>query len=86
MTRSNRGRLSSAPSELCLYLNDCDNWARARRFLPQLSKRRLEQARNSRVGTERNNDVLEFVGDRVVNLICALVVAKDSFCPDQQVV
>ncbi|KAF9444198.1 hypothetical protein P691DRAFT_678068 [Macrolepiota fuliginosa MF-IS2] len=74
----------SSPSELCLILGQADNWRHARRSLPKLSEGRLEQARNSRLGTEKNNDLMEFVGDRVVNLTCALMVAKDSFCPDQQ--
>ncbi|XP_006455220.1 hypothetical protein AGABI2DRAFT_121157 [Agaricus bisporus var. bisporus H97] len=67
------------------YLSDCDNWTRALRSLPELSEALLEQARNSRRGAEANNDLLEFVGDRIVNLVCALVVANGSICPDQQV-
>lgn len=73
-------------SELSSYLNDPGNWVHARCSLPRLSENRLEQARNGKIGTEANNDLMEFVGDRIVNLTCALVAAKDSFCPDQQVV
>jgi dsRNA-specific ribonuclease len=74
------------PTDFFTFLNDRQNWTRLRHSLPQLTERRLAQARNTRLGTVRNNDFFEFVGDRVVNLICALLVAEDSFSPDQQVV
>ncbi|KAJ3563362.1 hypothetical protein NP233_g8988 [Leucocoprinus birnbaumii] len=44
------------------------------------------QARNGILGTPENNDFLEFVGDRLVNLMSALLVAEDNFSPDQHVI
>lgn len=68
------------------YLSDCGNWTRALRSLPELPETLLKQARNSRIGAEANNYLLEFVGDRIVNLVCTLAVANGSICPNQQVV
>ncbi|KXN82371.1 hypothetical protein AN958_02628 [Leucoagaricus sp. SymC.cos] len=74
------------PTELVSYLDRRQNWTEAHLDLPKLTDRRLMQARNAKPGTQGNNDFLEFVGDRIVNLVCALLVGEDSFSPDQQII
>ncbi|OCH92748.1 hypothetical protein OBBRIDRAFT_811482 [Obba rivulosa] len=46
------------------------------RNVPQLEAALMERAKNSRHRTPNNNDLLEFIGDRAVNLIGALLVEK----------
>ncbi|KAJ7130277.1 hypothetical protein C8R44DRAFT_850268 [Mycena epipterygia] len=53
--------------------------------LADLSSRMFRQATNSVKHSTENNDLLEFIGDRAVNLACALLVDKDKVCPDQQI-
>ncbi|KNZ81140.1 Ribonuclease 3 [Termitomyces sp. J132] len=52
--------------------------------LPSLSFTDVQQALNAQKYTPGNNDVLEFIGDRVVNLACALMASKINHSPDQQ--
>ncbi|KAG6876977.1 hypothetical protein C0992_011160 [Termitomyces sp. T32_za158] len=52
--------------------------------LPSLPSTDLKHALNAQKYTPGNNDVLEFLGDRVVNLACALMASKISHSPDQQ--
>ena len=75
----------SKSSVLVNYLDCRDNW---RSFnLPNLSDdTRLRRARNSKKDTQDNNDLLEFIGDRVVNLACALMVEKVKYSSDHQMV
>ncbi|KIP05636.1 hypothetical protein PHLGIDRAFT_58342, partial [Phlebiopsis gigantea 11061_1 CR5-6] len=42
--------------------------------IPRLNEVLLKRARNSVPRSEDNNDLLEFIGDRCVNLICAIMV------------
>jgi hypothetical protein len=74
----------SAPN-LVMYLDCQDNWLSP--VLPSLSDdSRLIRARNSKKDTQDNNDLLEFIGDRVVNLACALMVEKVKYSSDHQMV
>jgi hypothetical protein len=74
----------SAPN-LVMYLDCQDNWLSL--VLPSLSDdSRLIRARNSKKDTQDNNDLLEFIGDRVVNLACALMVEKVKYSSDHQMV
>ena len=72
---SPRGRRSSPTTQLVEYLNWSDNW-RDLKDLPTLAKARLRPAQNSVKRSKDNNDLLEFIGDRVVNLACSLIVDK----------
>lgn len=49
-----------------------------RRDLPHLDEKLLAQARNCIVGTPENNDLLEFFGDRVLNLYTAELVERSK--------
>lgn len=42
--------------------------------VPRLNESLLKRARNCVPRSEENNDLLEFIGDRAVNLICAILV------------
>jgi dsRNA-specific ribonuclease len=42
--------------------------------LPRLNEDLLKRARNCIPWSVDNNDLLEFIGDRVVNLLCAVLV------------
>ncbi|KAJ7178056.1 hypothetical protein C8R46DRAFT_1212775 [Mycena filopes] len=53
--------------------------------LGDLSPQLFRQATNSVKCSVDNNDLLEFVGDRAVNLVAALLVEKEKVCPDQQI-
>lgn len=44
--------------------------------VPKISEHVLSRARNSVRNSPGNNDLLEFIGDRCVNLAAALLVAK----------
>lgn len=68
------------------FLNERGNWASALISLPRLPVHRLQHARNSTGRDHDSNELLEFIGDRVVNLACALMTEKVKFCPDQMVV
>lgn len=72
---SPRGRRSSPTTQLVEYLNRSDNWCNLK-DLPTLAKSRLRRAQNSVKRSKDNNDLLEFIGDRVVNLACSLIVDK----------
>ncbi|KAJ7151378.1 hypothetical protein C8R43DRAFT_1190980 [Mycena crocata] len=53
--------------------------------LDALSPDLFRQATNSVRRSKDNNDLLEFMGDRAVNLVCALLVDREKVCPDQQI-
>ncbi|KAF8208187.1 ribonuclease III domain-containing protein, partial [Mycena galopus ATCC 62051] len=53
--------------------------------LAALSPDLFRQALNSIRHSTNNNDLLEFIGDRAINLVCALLVDKEKVCPDQQI-
>ncbi|KAG5645159.1 hypothetical protein DXG03_006783 [Asterophora parasitica] len=69
---------------LSTYLNDATNWCDVR--TAPLPPHALAHALNAQRSAPRNNDVLEFVGDRVVNLACALVASKARYTPEQRTV
>ncbi|KAK7042481.1 hypothetical protein R3P38DRAFT_2890713 [Favolaschia claudopus] len=50
-----------------------------------LSTSLLHQATNCIKNSPENNDLMEFIGDRFVNLTCALLVDKEKVCPEQQI-
>ncbi|KAG6907604.1 hypothetical protein DXG01_008222 [Tephrocybe rancida] len=52
--------------------------------LPSLPSEDLTNALNAQKYAPGNNDVLEFIGDRVVNLACALMASKINHSPAQQ--
>ncbi|KAG6901735.1 hypothetical protein C0995_008389 [Termitomyces sp. Mi166 len=52
--------------------------------LPSLPPTDLQHALNAQKYTPGNNDVLEFIGDRVVNFACTLMASKLNHSPDQQ--
>ncbi|KAG6856716.1 hypothetical protein H0H87_001505 [Tephrocybe sp. NHM501043] len=52
--------------------------------LPSLPFGALQNALNAQKHTPGNNDVLEFIGDHVVNLACALMASKINHSPAQQ--
>ncbi|CAA7266207.1 unnamed protein product [Cyclocybe aegerita] len=69
----------SCPSTLLVdYLNSSGKWGVDGIVpLPVIkSEQRLRRARNSVKRSKDNNDVLEFIGDRVNNLACTLMVEK----------
>ena len=43
---------------------------------PKLNEDLLKRARNCIPRSEENNDLLEFIGDRAVNLICTILVEE----------
>ncbi|KAJ7625100.1 hypothetical protein DFH06DRAFT_1229867 [Mycena polygramma] len=53
--------------------------------LGALSPSLFRQATNSVKYSTDNNDLLEFIGDRAINLACALVVDRAKVCPDHQI-
>ncbi|KAJ6588316.1 hypothetical protein B0H19DRAFT_203243 [Mycena capillaripes] len=53
--------------------------------LAALSPNLFRQATNSVKHSTDNNDMLEFIGDRCVNLACAIIVETMKVCPDQQI-
>lgn len=71
---------------LQVYLNSAKHRSSHPLPLADLSPRMFRQATNSVKHSTENNDLLEFIGDRAVNLACALLVDKDKVCPDQQIV
>lgn len=75
----------SKPSPLVTYLNCPDNWI-SPPFASISDDTRLQRARNSKKLTQDNNDLLEFIGDRVVNLACALMVEQVKFSSEHQMV
>lgn len=67
-----------APQSLT-YLQDFLNQNKNRpsiRDIPSLNNRLLKRARNCIRFSVDNNDLLEFIGDRAVNLVTALLVEK----------
>jgi len=79
-------RRSSPDTNLVRYLDEDENWSDfvERSLCPPIEDPTLlHMARNSVRGTANNNDGLEFVGDRVTNLACDLMVDKDK-TPDLQ--
>ncbi|GLB39883.1 hypothetical protein LshimejAT787_0703930 [Lyophyllum shimeji] len=80
MTSRQRRRRAS----LTAYLNSPTKWSSKEVALPSLPSADLRSALNSRKHTQGNNDVLEFIGDRVVNLACALMAAKAKQIPGEQ--
>jgi hypothetical protein len=80
-----RPRRSRPNSALVTYLDYRNNWCSP--SLPILcDDTRLRRARNSKKAAQDNNDLLEFIGDRVVNLACALMVEKVKYSADHQMV
>ncbi|KAF8810482.1 hypothetical protein BYT27DRAFT_7221989 [Phlegmacium glaucopus] len=73
-----RPRRSSPPTRLVAYLDEEDNWKCTKRvLLPRICcEKRLHKTRNSIQRSKDNNDLLEFIGDRVINLACSLMVDK----------
>ncbi|KAJ7721028.1 hypothetical protein B0H16DRAFT_1335582 [Mycena metata] len=69
---------------LQVYL-DSDKHRSHRLPLADLSPHLFRQATNSVKHSTENNDLLEFMGDRAVNLACVLLVDKEKVCPDQQI-
>ncbi|KIM41426.1 hypothetical protein M413DRAFT_148495 [Hebeloma cylindrosporum] len=75
---------SSRPSpqtSLVRYLGECDNWSNPleRGLCPPIEDPTLlNMARNSVRGSKNNNDGLEFVGDRVTNLVCDLLLDRSK--------
>jgi len=73
---------SSRPSphtSLVRYLDEDENWSNPseRGLCPPIEDPTLLcMARNSVRGSKNNNDGLEFVGDRVTNLACDLLVDR----------
>lgn len=59
------------------YLTIVSNRPRTR-DVPSLSEPLLSQARNSARHSVDNNDLLEFLGDRLVNLVTAVIIEKVS--------
>ncbi|KII91832.1 hypothetical protein PLICRDRAFT_80058, partial [Plicaturopsis crispa FD-325 SS-3] len=59
------------------YLNQVSYRPRIK-DIPSLNTELLERARNCIKHSRNNNDLLEFLGDRVLNLVCALIVEKAS--------
>ncbi|KAI0080426.1 hypothetical protein K474DRAFT_254773 [Panus rudis PR-1116 ss-1] len=59
------------------YLNKMVD-SSARRNMPVLNPALRERARNCIKRSEENNDLLEFIGDRAINLIAALLVDKNK--------
>jgi len=77
MPARSKGR-PSPTTALVVYLDDGSNWKMDKVInTPIIScQKRLRKARNSVKRSVSNNDVLEFVGDRVNNLACSLMVNK----------
>lgn len=71
---------------LQLYLNSVQHKSSHPLPLAAISPHLFRQATNSVKNSKDNNDLLEFIGDRAVNLACALLVDKEKVCPDQQIV
>lgn len=71
MAPSTATRLSNLQDHLSLVSNRplaCD--------IPTLSEESRAQATNCIRFSKRNNDLLEFLGDRLVNLVAALIVEE----------
>ncbi|KAG5652513.1 hypothetical protein H0H81_004785 [Sphagnurus paluster] len=66
------------------YLDTPNNWTSAHVTLPALPGPTLQHARNANRFTPGNNDVLEFIGDRVVNLGCALIAVGARHTPGER--
>ena len=64
-----------SPSNLQDHLSLASNRPRTR-DIPTLPKALRRQATNSIRFSAENNDLLEFLGDRLVNLITALIVEE----------
>ncbi|PFH51131.1 hypothetical protein AMATHDRAFT_3268 [Amanita thiersii Skay4041] len=58
----------------------------AQKTLPLLEASRRKKALNSMRHSKDNNDLLEFIGDRVVNLACTLLVDKVKISADHHLV
>ncbi|KAJ7481491.1 hypothetical protein FB451DRAFT_1030541, partial [Mycena latifolia] len=67
------------------YLDSAKHKSSHRLPLSALSPNLFRQVTNSIKHSTDNNDLLEFIGDRAVNLACALLVDKEKVCPDQQI-
>ncbi|KAJ6590971.1 ribonuclease III domain-containing protein [Mycena vulgaris] len=70
---------------LQVYLDSVKHTSSHRLPLAALSPHLFRQATNSVKHSTENNDLLEFIGDRAINLACALLVDKEKVCPDQQI-
>ncbi|KAH8101763.1 hypothetical protein BXZ70DRAFT_74637 [Cristinia sonorae] len=68
-------RRSPSPNHVRDYLNKPHSRVSVK-DLPPLPEALLKQARNCIIHTANNNDLLEFVGDRLVNLFAASLVDK----------
>lgn len=58
------------------YLNKPGTYRSLLKDIPALPPALLKRARNGVVHSDNNNDLLEFIGDRAVNLFAAVMVDK----------
>ncbi|KAJ7507179.1 hypothetical protein B0H11DRAFT_1970598 [Mycena galericulata] len=72
-------------SSLQVYLDSIKHRSSHRLPLGALSPKFFRQATNSVKNSTESNELMEFIGDRAVNLACALLVDKEKVCPDQQI-
>ncbi|RDB23770.1 Ribonuclease 3 [Hypsizygus marmoreus] len=73
---------SSDGDSLRIYLDHWQNWSS--QALPYLRPAVRAHALNDKKHSPNNNDCLEFIGDRVVNLACALMAEKVKSTPEHQ--